>query len=208
LVRLPSGASTHHTLYPGLKFCRFMTEAANPDPDHDLLARQIAILGELAEAGLRIALAVECEATADTETKASDCALAYGRVAKAIRLTLMLQADLIKALRQHDQNTTFRAQAARSERVRQQKSDLADIVERIVRREGLDAEQAERLRTEARERLDHEDLHGDILSRPLSELIAAICKDLGLEPDWPLAENSPSPQWGRVGMGCGREASG
>lgn len=71
-----------------------------------LIQRQLAVLGRLAEAGLNIALAVERQATAaEPATEAEpadtvqvvqgDVALAYGRVSRAVRLTIALQARLV-----------------------------------------------------------------------------------------------------------------
>jgi hypothetical protein len=47
-----------------------------------------------------------------------------------------------------------------------------------------DVRQVERLCFTVRERLDDEDLYGDLLRRPIGEMVAVICRDLGLEPDW------------------------
>ncbi len=44
---------------------------------------------------------------------------------------------------------------------------------------------------ETGERLDDEDIYGDVASRPVGELVALICRDLGLDPDWTrLAEEA------------------
>jgi hypothetical protein len=37
---------------------------------------------------------------------------------------------------------------------------------------------------EAAERLDNDDIYGLVASRPVGELVAMLCRDLGLEPDW------------------------
>jgi hypothetical protein len=47
-----------------------------------------------------------------------------------------------------------------------------------------DEETLEILMTEACERLDDEDLYGDLLQHPISEIVARLCQDLGLDPDW------------------------
>ena len=60
---------------------------------------------------------------------------------------------------------------------------VARIVRRAIEDEHDDQEQVERLAAEAAERLEQE-RYGDILTRPIGEVIAAICKDLGLHPDW------------------------
>src|SRR4051794_27850697 len=83
-----------------------------------LIERQLAVLGRLAEVGLNIALAVERQVMA-LETGAAEegspragspeavqvvqgLALAYGRVSRAVRLTLALQSRLMKDLQEID----------------------------------------------------------------------------------------------------------
>ncbi len=57
-----------------------------------------------------------------------------------------------------------------------------------------DNDRAEALRREAQDRLDAPDLDEDILSRPVNDIIAAICADLGLPPAPPgLPQRRPSP---------------
>jgi hypothetical protein len=60
------------------------------------------------------------------------------------------------------------------------------IVVRVARGEHDDEDAVERLTRETNERLEDEDLLGDILQRPIGEVVALICKDLGLTPDWDL----------------------
>ncbi|MEI9891107.1 MAG: hypothetical protein WDN45_11565 [Caulobacteraceae bacterium] len=82
-------------------------------------------------------------------------------------------------------------------RIRKAVEDAEDLkgetrkarVERIVERLAVqthphDEEQVDRIVREAGDRLDDMDLYGDLLQRPLSELVARICKDLDLTPDW------------------------
>lgn len=47
-----------------------------------------------------------------------------------------------------------------------------------------DRQGAEHLAREACDRLDDDDIYGDLLSRPVGELVAMVCKDLGIEVDW------------------------
>jgi hypothetical protein len=137
---------------------------------------QIEALGELVGIGLKIARAIarqvdEAGAEPLSVADLNGAAMAYARVARAVRQTVMLQ-DRLQADR--------KAAAARA-------ADLRVRVGRIVRRaieDGRDdAEQVERLAREAAERLE-EERYGDVLARPIGEIVADICKDLGLEPDW------------------------
>jgi hypothetical protein len=174
-----------------------------------LIERQLWVLGRLAEAGLNVALAIERQAMAAADAEdpeaapagrvvEGDIALAYSRAARAVRLTVALQAKLVKDLqaldeglarkRRGDQVNASRAleasQAARKARVER-------IVERVIQAETFDEGEVDRLTEAAYERLDHDEIYGDLLARPVSEILALICRDLGLSPDWSrLAEEA------------------
>jgi hypothetical protein len=163
-----------------------------------LLERQLWILGQLAEGGLEIARAIERQATDPQEPPPvregvrGDLPLAYARVARAVRLTILLQSKLIGELQTLERQEAhaaacaqMRADMARPGLQRQLKTKVQRIVGRIAEADADDAQAVERLVREAAERLDQDDLYGDVLSRPVSEIIARICQDLGLEPDWP-----------------------
>ncbi len=183
-----------------------------------MLERQLAILGQLAEDGLEIAQAIKRqavdEAPAATAAEPSrklfrgDVTVAYARAARAVRLTLMLQSQVVAAIQALDRKQAHEAADARmwaqSERpglVRRRKTQVKRAVWRIASGQFDDNNTLDRLSKEAGERLDAEDLYGDILDTPLSELIAAICKDLGLSPDWPaLAEEA----WAKAELKSGR----
>jgi hypothetical protein len=165
-----------------------------------LLERQLWILGQLAEGGLEIARAIERAATDEGSDDAVRAAapMAYARVARAVRLTILLQSKLIADLQALEAKA---AREVRSEKI-DQKVDRPDLlrrqmarIHRIVRRvawaQGKAIEEVERLARDAVDRLDQDELYGDLLSRPVSEIIAHICRDLRLEPDWPqLAEEA------------------
>jgi hypothetical protein len=137
---------------------------------------QLQLLGELAEIGLDIARAIDRRVqAAEPEPSLADlnaAATAYARVARAVRQTIMLQSRLL---------ADRKAETARA-------GDLRARVRRIVRQaiedEHDDKEQVERLAQEAAEGLEQERF-GDVLIRPIGEIVAGICKDLGLDPDWP-----------------------
>ena len=163
---------------------------------HAFALRQLQLLGELAELGLDVARAVERQA-GDMHSCVSpdprpalafqgDPALAYARVSRAVRLTLMLQAKLIDAMKAAETaDAAARTQPDRFSPEYQRKARVERIVERLAEAEHPDAEdQVTDLLAEAAERLDDEDLYGDLLDRPMSELVARICQDLGLAPDW------------------------
>jgi hypothetical protein len=141
--------------------------------------QQVDMLGQMAEAGLKLALNIVQQAET---TAAEEAALGYARVSKSVRMTLMLQTQAIKAIQHLESHAHVRLDSAEAT---QRKDRVERIVERIAEQEHGDAEEVERLVAETAERLDQDDIYGDVLSRPLSELIAEICKDIGLDPDWP-----------------------
>jgi hypothetical protein len=185
-----------------------------------VLQRQVALLEQLAEAGLRMALAIEGEATeakAAGEPVRDDAAMTFSRVARAVRMTVMLQSKLI---RDADEAQTRAAVdplseeamiAAAEEAMRldpeghMHKLRVERIFDRVAKSAcGDDEERIGRLVIEAGERLDDEDLYGDILERPVGELVALLCRDLGLDPDWSrLAEEA----WAREEIASGALSS-
>jgi hypothetical protein len=151
-----------------------------------MLDRQLQVLGRLAEAGLEIAVALEAQAqgkrTGGQAVVQGDVAMAYNRVARAVRQTLMLQSKLIETLQEREMGRAAHKAAARA--------SAARIVRGVIDDDRTnDTEQAERLATEAAERLREEDF-SDLLARPFGEAVAGIVRDLGLSPDWlTLAED-------------------
>jgi len=182
------------------------TPAAAPTADwaRPLLDRQLAILGRLAEAGLEIAVGLEGQAKGGPEVVAGDVALAYGRVARAVRQTVMLQSQLIQALQDRDKVRAERQAAARSSAARLVRGVIGDERSDDI---AHDRERAEQLSREAAERLQGEEF-GDLLSRPFGEAVAQIVRDLGLSPDWlALAERCAAAEaslTGRAGEADGQ----
>jgi hypothetical protein len=163
-----------------------------------LIERQLEGLGRLAEAGLTIAQAVERQVMAAeaapgdaVQMSLGEAALAYGRVSRAVRLTIALQSRLVTDLQALDEAADRRragqqAQAGRERQAREeaQKDRVDRIVERLIRAEVSDEAEVDRLAETACERLEHDDIYGDILARPVREIVALVCRDLGLAPDW------------------------
>jgi hypothetical protein len=147
-----------------------------------MLDRQLQVLGRLAEAGMEMIEALVDQAKGGEAVVQGDVAMAYNRVARAVRQTIMLQSKLIEALQEHETGRAGRKAAARA--------SAAAIVRGVIDDERTsDAERAERLAAEAAERLREEDF-GDLLVRPFGEAVADIVRDLGLSPDWlALAEH-------------------
>jgi len=172
--------------------------SAPPAAPRDLIERQLRVLGELAEIGLNLARAVErraalaptCEPSAEAPGAAQamkgDVWLAYTRIARAVRLTLALQSRLIQDLQALDEAAERQRLGGCSNAARARKARVRRILARVIDAEIGDEAEAGRLAAEARERLEHDDIYGDVLTKPVGELIALICRDLGLSPDWSL----------------------
>lgn len=172
------------------------TQADSPAPaeaaagPRALIERQLWVLGRLAEAGLNLALAIERQGTTEVTTEDAaqvaqgDVALAYSRVSRAVRLTVALQARTLQDLQALDEVAARRLDAAHGKAGRERKDRVQRIVERVIEAEAPSEAEVERLADEAAERLEHDDIYGDLTARPVGEIVALICRDLGLSPDW------------------------
>jgi hypothetical protein len=167
------------------------THCANPPPAANATARelidaQLPMLTRLAEIGMEIAEAAGRRAVAQAEgataeERGSDPALAYARAARAVRLTLALQSRLVAELAALDQ-----AQAkARAVEAGRRRDRVHARVEQAIEAERADADhdEIEHLSSAAWERLTETD-DAELLDLPMDEVVALICRDLGLSPGW------------------------
>jgi hypothetical protein len=161
-----------------------------------LVEQQVAMLTRLAQVGLTIAGAVEQRALEEAKAPGGPdapfrCDLAYARVARAVRLTLALQSRALKdlvALDEAADRVRSRPPAAplverRPDPQGQRRERIARIVQRVIEAE-WEGDDVERLSDAAWERLEDEDVYGDLTARPIGETVARICEDLELSPDW------------------------
>jgi hypothetical protein len=189
---LPPAASASADVDPAL------AEAAG-EP-RAVIVRQLQVLGELAELGLDIARAIARQAASQAPGEApaetppettrapqvvkGDVSLAYARVARAVRLTIALQSRLLQDLQALDEVVERHLNGGRSNAARERKARVRRILDRVIDAEVGDAAEGDRLAGEVRERLENDDIYGDVLARPVGEIVAMICRDLGLSPDW------------------------
>lgn len=165
-----------------------------------LAERLLEALGELVDIGLKIARAIgrQVDDAAPGSAPIADldvAALAYSRVARAVRQTILLQSKLTERLQ--IERKTAAAKAGVRARV-------AGVIRQAIEAEHDDEEAVERIAAEAAERLELEDFD-EVLALPLREIIAAICKDLGLSPDWQGLEEgiSSAEDFARRALGRG-----
>ncbi|HTI67893.1 MAG TPA: hypothetical protein VL460_10165 [Caulobacteraceae bacterium] len=173
----------------------------------DLIERQMAMLTRLAEIGMEIAEAAGRKARAlaeGGETGAVDPGLSYARAARAVRLTIALQSRLAKDLAGLGRAETL----ARVAEAARRRDRIHRRVEQAIGTERYDEDEVERLSSDAWERLTDED-DGDLLERPIDEVVARICQDLGLSPTeceggvegslgHPAGDSSPASRWSRT----------
>ena len=177
-----------------------------------LLERRLERLDRLADLGLELAeeLVRQAKGETDIDVAKGDIALAYSRVARAVRQSVALQAKLIedfqKPAREETQTTANDDDGYRELNISwlppqtDRKNPVRNILGRVVARETDAPEAIERFRREANEWLLDETLAGD-LDRPLSEIVADICRDLGLSPDWTMLAQEA---WAREEIQSGR----
>jgi hypothetical protein len=161
-----------------------------PTEARALIEGQMAMLSRLAEVGMEIAEACGREA----KTAPIDAGLAFARVARAVRMTIALQSRLMKDLAALDRADEVSERARTTKR----RTRLAQLIEDAARAkvvtqresgarfwadEEAIEDEIEALTSEGYERLiDAED--GNLWGRPFNDVVAGVCKDLGLSPDW------------------------
>lgn len=168
-------------------------------PASPLLERQLERLERMADVGQEVADALARQARGEgPPVTDGDVVLAYARVSRAVRMAILLQSKLVGEVearqaiaRQALTDAKAAADQVRAEQQERRKCRISWIVERVAEAGRDDKAEVDRLTREADERLDDDGLIGDVLSRPTSEIVARICKDLGLDPDWTrLAEEA------------------
>jgi hypothetical protein len=150
--------------------------------------RELAILSELAEAGLEIAQALKgriveaasAEPDPDNARACADLTRAFDRASRATRMAIALRDRLAKDEPLPGQTARAWEREARNDHGRR----ALRIVRRMARARSYPSVVYEAMDREARERLFDPDISGEILGRPLGALVAQICADLDLDPLW------------------------
>ena len=191
----------------------FTPSAAEPANDPFLdrpeadLAWKLPMLRELAELGMDMARDVrdravaepkpepapDQQATADepakNDGKTDSLARAFARLSRSVRMTLALRAKLAEDSRRSSEERaaerTRRAAAARDAHRDHQRNKVKRVAEATIDAEtGEDWNEREDLLDALSERLKDFDDYADLGNRSIGEIIARICRDLGLKPDW------------------------
>jgi hypothetical protein len=118
-----------------------------------------------------------------TETSRS-----FERVARAVRLSYMLEEKLIRDFAAHAKEAAKDAaeQAIEAERKRRSatKSTVNRVVKEAIQAEAGDQGERDHLLGRLRLRLDQDDMYRDLARKPAEILIARLFRDLELDPDW------------------------
>ncbi len=160
------------------------TDVALSDPSEDRAQRRFRALQELTEIGMELARDVQRQSREQGGEGAADLGLMFSRIARAVRQTVALEAKLDQDRQtRRDKVEAERAVETRLRGIRR-RTRVVEIVERVVETES----DAERLLDDLDERLEDAD-DSDFADRPIGELVARICRDLGVTPDWRLWED-------------------
>lgn len=156
---------------------------------HARAQQRLAMLHELAEIGMRLARRLDAQAE---EPDAGDVGLVFSRIARAVRQTLALEARLEAELAGLTRQAAAERERAAEQAARAPYYARGRIVRRAVVRAieaDTDDDDVEQLVEDLDERLCDREDDADFLDRPIGELVASICKDLGVRADLSLWED-------------------
>ena len=142
------------------------------------------VLKELVEAGMDMVRDMRAVAS---EPDGPDLSLRFGRVAKAVRMTLALDARLCEESQIATEAKAKVRRAERHARLENRKVDVYNGMARCLERDIWDETETRngRDRDEIEYEYDHLDLTDDqYLNQPVSVIIAKICEDLDIAIDW------------------------
>ncbi|MDB5475682.1 MAG: hypothetical protein JWP49_1193, partial [Phenylobacterium sp.] len=151
------------------------------DPQREMAERHGRMLNELAEVNLSAAKILHDRlAAAETNAEARDLGLALQRVSRSLRQTLLLEAKLAKDRWAAAREDAADAQAAREREVAARKGVVRHAVARIAYEACDSKEVADGLIEDLDDHLDGYARDPGFAADATDELIALICKDLGL----------------------------
>ena len=159
--------------------------------------RHLRLLRELAEIGMDIARAVRAEAVADAGGEPApsrfgraEPGLVFSRIARAVRQTLALEARFAQEVEQARAEHERRRANVEHLIFQHRQEDIREFVAKAIEAEAEQRDtpesDVERLLDDLDERLE-DGRYDDALAdpdAPIAELVARICDDLGVTPDW------------------------
>ena len=157
------------------------------------------VLKELVEAGMDMVREMRGAVSAD----GPDMSLRFGRVAKAVRMSLALDARLSDEAGVAAEERVKACKADRAARIRDRKLDVHNAVRSCIEMDVAEGEQRRgMLPDDLAQEIDHDDLlEEDYLTKSVSEIVAMICEHLDVPAyfnvfrfeDWAKEELSTRP---------------
>ncbi len=185
--------------------------AASPTPHRErdsdsaptAASEDAEMLRELAQIGMRLARLVEENAAAkmalDPAADLGRADQSFAKIARSVRQTLALKAKLAEMAAKRDSAVeSGETHQAESARLHWRKVKLVHAIEETISAEAENGRtDAEHLLTDLHERLEDPDILADLPARPMGEMVAGICDDLGIPVNravwqakgWYLTEN-------------------
>jgi len=197
-----------------------MSDDANiPEPPDPRIARTeagLCALAELRQLGMVTARAKSRQACRESEEseapRGRDSAEVFERVSRGVRCIVALEArlgDYLAALVAGDPSAEFSPKHARRspysgdppkpERDRmERRMQIRGHVLELTDPDSFEEEECERIYNESYQRLYESERYDALLDLPLKDAVEAICKDLGVRPQYERWEGLDWPPW-RIG---------
>jgi hypothetical protein len=163
--------------------------------------KRIAYLDEVADLIMELARAQQRKALAQLEAapedavegapRERDAAAGFLASARAVRVTLALQAKLQAGVNVRRTEMVYEQKLRREARQKDRElealvhqGDVEEIVAKVVKCEAADRGDVEQLEDDAREAVDENWSERDYENLLVSAVVADVCKDLGIPVDW------------------------
>jgi len=160
----------------------------------EAVSRQVAAQNHLQDVGEQAGV-TEVAGGEITLVVKGDFGLVFSRLTRAVRMTMAMElqvCETVKRLRAGlEAETAARAKAAAEAAARAElhalygrEDRVCRVMRQAIKAEIADKDAADSLYDEMAERLDEDDAFEDYGDRPVGEIIALICREFGLHPDW------------------------
>ncbi len=153
--------------------------------------RHGAVLARLTDIGMELAEALIVQAK---KTPTADLAAAYAKIAQTVRRTIALEAHLAEGLSVRRASLRAKRQAQRdkaaSDHEEARRDAIAENLSGAIRAwfPDDDGETHFARLADAEVLLEEADELDGYLDRPIGEVIAGLCRALGLDPDWAVQQ--------------------
>jgi hypothetical protein len=155
---------------------------ALPD-DAERLERQTRALAELVELGMRVARVVTQQAE-DAKFVGGDGGELFTRITRTVRQAIALENRIVenarKRAQQNETGPTRKIVGRQDQTIRPQDPARRVAAAASRRDDRADAEDADDLLGDLYERLDDPDIEAELGQRSVEDILASICRDLGI----------------------------